>query len=135
MSAVHPVQVQASPEERAAVGLLGSAVGMAVVLGLMLLGGYHLVLRHLRHTPEADEAAQLLHSSMQLRRLLGEPVEFRLEAGELRPDGTGASFSYNAEGPYGDAAVELELVRHATGWQLASGTVETDDGVMPLYAP
>ena len=134
MTAVTHAPEATTPQERASLRLLGNAVVMAIVLGLMLLGGYHLVLRHLRHSPEAKVANQLLEHSTQLRRIVGDPLAFRLEAGEVASDGMKATFSYTVEGPHGDAAVDVELAKQGPGWRLASGTVETDDGVMPFDA-
>jgi hypothetical protein len=113
---------------------LASAVGLSLVLGLMLLGGYHLALRQLRSSRAGQAASKALQTSPQLKDLLGEPYRVRIEAGELNEEGT-AHFTFAARGPKGSADLELAMRRDGAAWKITEGTIENDEGVIPLEVP
>ena len=131
MAVASPVSVAPSAPNRAFWRQLRDSVGLAVVLGLMLLGGYHLVLHHLRHSLEGQLATKRVAASTQLQELLGLPMVPTLEAGEVSPDGN-ATFSFNVTGPKGEAGVDLKLVRKGAEWRFESGVVDTPDGMIPF---
>jgi hypothetical protein len=98
----------------------------------MLLGGYHLVLRDLRHSKAGREATNVVRNSAQLKTMLGEPFKLRIEAGEVDLDQGNAHFSFDTQGPRGEADVDLTLKKEGSTWRFASGSVQTDEGVLPF---
>jgi hypothetical protein len=109
-----------------------SALGLALVVGLALLGGYTLVLRQLRQSAAYRPAVAQLKGSAQLRALLGDGYQFKIDDGEIGEDHQNAHFIFVARGDKGSADVEVVLKREGKVWRAVDGTITTEDGVLPL---
>jgi len=125
MTQAGPMSIPA-PRARSWLPLAG-ALGLAVVVGAALLGGYGIVLYRLRHSRAGRAAVAQVLSSSQLLTMLGAPLRVRIEGGELQHQGR-ASFSMRVTGPKGRAQVELESRLSGRQWRVLRGTVSPERG-------
>lgn len=103
------------------------AIGLAVVVGLGLLGSYAIVLYKLRSSPAGREAHVQIVENAQLKQLLGEPLGVKIEAGDLAHEGQ-AAFTMRVRGARGSAMVEMSSQFEQHRWRIVSGTVTLADG-------
>jgi hypothetical protein len=123
MSQVGPMTVPA-PGARSYWPLAG-ALGLAVVVGAALLGGYGMVIFRLRHSAAGKAAVAQVRGSSQLQQMLGQPLRVHIEGGELQHQGQ-ASLSMRVVGPHGSAQVEVEARQVQHRWAIVGGTVSPD---------